>query len=255
MSTTNKALKALITQISFFTVIPVPQRLVDIRLGLRYLDFSVLTVSTVLLLVLLPLEVILKWLHVPSALERTLLYVVTLFVTGFLHLDGFTDVVDAIFSPADKRLEVLKDPRVGACGAAALTLLILMGTISLLCCSASPSLVLYLSDLAGRTACSISVRLGKPLHKGLGSIVVEELSSSKYLYRLGPLASLIFTLLVSYILGTSTLVAVVLGLTFSVLVVYRVVRILGGISGDVLGFAIELSRHLTLLIFSCAFGR
>ncbi len=248
----SRLARLLVSQLSFFTIVPVPQRLVDLRLALKYVDLASLTVSTVLLLIVLLVEYLFRILHVSMILNRVLLYVVALLTTGFIHIDGFSDVIDALFAPPEKRLEVLKDPRVGACGATALTLLVLTGALSLACCNIDPSLALYLSDLAGRVACSVSARLGRPLHKGLGSLLVEELRSSKLLYRFGLLVPLLVTLSIAYILGVTVLVATVIGLALSVLIVLYVVRVLGGISGDVLGFSIELSRHLTLVMLSCA---
>ncbi len=251
----SRLLHVLVSQLSFFTVIPVPYRYADIRLALRYVDLTPLTVSTVLLLVVFPLEYLLKLVHVSYILGRVLLYATALLLTGFIHLDGFTDVVDALFAPAERRFEVLKDPRVGACGAAALTLLLLMGALSLTCCNVNPGFALYLSDLASRATCSISARLGEPLHRGLGSLLVEELRSSRLLYRLGFLVPVVVTLSVTSILGTALVVAVAVSLVLSVLAVLYVVRVLGGISGDVLGFSIELSRHLTLIVLSCVSPR
>ena len=247
------ALYVLSSQLSFFTIIPVPQRLVNINLALRYLDFSPLTVSTVLLLVLLPLDYVLSVLHVSSIMKKTLLYALTLVLTGFLHIDGFTDVIDAIFVPPERRLEVLKDPRVGACGAAALVLLLILGVIAVINCSVNPSLMLYISDLAGRATCSISARLGRPLHPGLGSLLVQELRSCRSLYRFGLLLPVVLTLSIAYMLHAVMLIVVATSLVLSVLVVIYVIRILGGISGDVLGFSIEISRHLTLITLSCVF--
>lgn len=52
---------------------------------------------------------------------------VWVFATGALHLDGWMDVSDAIGSqrPRERKLEIMKDPRVGAMGVAAGVLLVL----------------------------------------------------------------------------------------------------------------------------------
>ncbi len=251
----NAFLRVFASHISFFTIVPVPQHLVDIKLALRYIDLSCLIVSTLQLVTLLPIQIILDILGVSSFVKCVLLYSLSLVLTGFLHIDGFTDVVDAIFAPSERRFEVLKDPRVGACGAAALTLLLILGAVSVINCSVDPSLALYLSDLVGRAVCSISARLGEPLHPGLGSLLVQELRSRRILHRFGLLLPIALTLSIACMLHVAVLAAVAISLVLSTLVVIYVVRTLGGISGDVLGFAIELSRHLTLLMLSCALGR
>ncbi|MEG2597176.1 MAG: adenosylcobinamide-GDP ribazoletransferase, partial [Oscillospiraceae bacterium] len=43
---------------------------------------------------------------------------IPIFITGGIHMDGYIDTCDALFSygNTDKKLEILKDPRVGAFG-------------------------------------------------------------------------------------------------------------------------------------------
>ncbi|WP_059350965.1 adenosylcobinamide-GDP ribazoletransferase [Bacillus coahuilensis] len=54
------------------------------------------------------------------------LWLVSIVITGGLHLDGWMDTSDAYFSYKDplKRLEVMKDPRVGAFGVISLIMLL-----------------------------------------------------------------------------------------------------------------------------------
>lgn len=49
-------------------------------------------------------------------------------LTGALHLDGWADCCDALFVPVsrERRLEIMKDPRLGGFGAAGLILLLLI---------------------------------------------------------------------------------------------------------------------------------
>ena len=59
---------------------------------------------------------LLLWLSFPQMLLAALLTVIPFYISGFMHLDGFMDCCDAIFSraPLEKRKEILKDSRVGA---------------------------------------------------------------------------------------------------------------------------------------------
>lgn len=63
-----------------------------------------------------------------SLLAAVFVVVAGIALTGGLHLDGFADTGDAFFSYRDrvKRLEILDDPRIGAFGAMALVLLIIV---------------------------------------------------------------------------------------------------------------------------------
>ncbi|TYO97842.1 adenosylcobinamide-GDP ribazoletransferase [Desulfallas thermosapovorans] len=57
-----------------------------------------------------------------------LLVVLMVIMTGGMHLDGFMDTVDGVFSgrPRDKKLEIMRDSRVGAFGVLALVCLLLL---------------------------------------------------------------------------------------------------------------------------------
>ena len=59
---------------------------------------------------------LLLWLCMPQMLIAALLTVYPFFVSGFMHLDGYMDCCDAIFSraPLEKKKQILKDSRVGA---------------------------------------------------------------------------------------------------------------------------------------------
>lgn len=64
----------------------------------------------------------LRWLEVPSLLNTAVLVVALLALTGALHADGLIDTADAVFSHAtpERRLEIMRDPHIGAFGAVAL---------------------------------------------------------------------------------------------------------------------------------------
>lgn len=76
--------------------------------------------------------------------------------TGGLHEDGWMDVMDAAFAPVDRerRLEILKDPRVGAHGATGggVLLLVRFGALA----AASPAAALV-APVVGRWAMGLSL--------------------------------------------------------------------------------------------------
>ena len=59
---------------------------------------------------------LLLWLCIPEMLIAAILTVYPFLVSGFMHLDGYMDCCDAIFSraPLEKKKQILKDSRVGA---------------------------------------------------------------------------------------------------------------------------------------------
>ena len=81
-----------------------------------------------------------QWLHIHSFLFACILTAIPVLVTGGIHLDGYCDTVDALSSrqPREKKLEILKDPHVGAfgvivCGGCSTVLLFVLLVICRLC--------------------------------------------------------------------------------------------------------------------------
>ncbi|HHY93612.1 MAG TPA: adenosylcobinamide-GDP ribazoletransferase [Firmicutes bacterium] len=91
----------------------------------------------------------------PAQLTAVLLVTLAWMLTGGIHLDGLADTVDGLASraPAARALEVMHDPRVGAVGAAAAFLTILIKYASLAVLLPGPrTVVLLVMPVVGRQA-------------------------------------------------------------------------------------------------------
>lgn len=90
-------------------------------------------------------------------------------LTGGLHEDGWIDCADAALAPASRqrRLEILKDPRAGAHGVTAVTLLLIMRFAVLI---VVPSVALLVAPVVGRWAMACSLAWARPVRAtGLGA--------------------------------------------------------------------------------------
>ena len=69
-----------------------------------------------------------SWLHLGTFLFAAGLTLLPLLITGGIHLDGFCDTSDALAShqSKEKKLEILKDPHIGAFGAISLCTYLLL---------------------------------------------------------------------------------------------------------------------------------
>ena len=67
-------------------------------------------------------------LHIPHLMAAALALTFNLFITGALHEDGIADTADGMFGghTRERRLEIMRDSRIGSYGAAALILAFLM---------------------------------------------------------------------------------------------------------------------------------
>lgn len=176
-------------------------------------------------------------------------------LSGGLHLDGLADCLDGLLvnGGRERRLEVMHDPRIGALSAAFLFLFLLMKIFFLYRCMeagvgmwALPMAALWgRAPLAWELWRGPAAQPGRGLYAGLHSSVKG--SHVLLSLLLGVIATLPFGLLLpawSLVLGVGG------ALVGSVLWHGRWRRYIGGLSGDVLGAAVELRELWLLAMFA-----
>ncbi|MCR5674106.1 MAG: adenosylcobinamide-GDP ribazoletransferase [Lachnospiraceae bacterium] len=110
-----KILKRLILSFAMYSRIPVPvipMEEEDMAVSLTF--FPLVGAVIGLLTALLNLPEQLR--QIPAAARILLTVTIPILVTGGFHLDGFMDTEDALrsYASTEKRLEILKDPHIGA---------------------------------------------------------------------------------------------------------------------------------------------
>src|SRR6266568_2916741 len=100
--------------LQFLTRIPVPQGEYRLEESVPWLP----VVGVVLGAILAGVDWALRLLGVDQLVVSTLIVVLLLVLSGGLHADGLMDTCDAVFGHAspEKRLEIMRDPHVGAFG-------------------------------------------------------------------------------------------------------------------------------------------
>lgn len=182
----------------------------------------------------------------PPLIAAGLLLAAELMLTGGMHLDGFMDSMDGLFSgrPRERKLEIMRDSRVGANGVMAAAILFLL-KFSLLANLPKPGwAVLTLMPAVGRGA-NLLALIGFPYARpeGLGK------AYQKYTTKLD--AAFAFAVLITAALILFGLPGglVIAGLTFVVYATARQMsKTLGGLTGDTYGALIELTEVLFLLL-------
>jgi adenosylcobinamide-GDP ribazoletransferase len=168
-------------------------------------------------------------------------------LTGALHLDGWADCCDALLVPVDRerRLEIMKDPRLGGFGATGLILLLLVKFAAIHGVLQKPHHLVMLVVVAAvaRWAAVAAAYWFKPARPGgMGSFFRTGLS------RFVVLAATVMALAVAVPLlwrGAVVWAAVIV----SLVVVASVARSrLGGLTGDVYGAVIEFGETLALVV-------
>lgn len=184
----------------------------------------------------------------PRAVGDALLLAMLALATGALHLDGFADLCDGVGGGRDRdaALRIMKDSSIGAFGAVGLILLLLTKYLALtsLPAAVKPA-VLLLMPVAGRWA-PVMLTVTIPYLRG------PEGTGSAFAAHAGRRELLLATLtllVVAAILFRGEALLPVTGLAL-VAVIFGVwiKRRLGGVTGDVMGAAVELLEVTTLLL-------
>lgn len=203
------------------------------------------------------------WLYTCTTLDVTaLLYAcgaagIPVLVTGGFHLDGFVDTCDALCSYGDrqKRLEILKDPHIGAFGVIWLTVLQML-RIGLYAqvYDVQEQFVLVLCGyvLARILGGSMIVMVRPAKHSGLAYLFAQ--NAEKRPVRMAfAVWMMFFAGLTIFLGGIPGLLMLPALLLVRIFLQHRLVRIFGGITGDLCGFTITLCE-LTALVFAAFSG-
>lgn len=184
------------------------------------------------------------------SLTVALLLILPLLLTGGLHADGFMDTADGVFSGRERarKLEIMKDSRVGAFGVVSFVMLMFV-QFALLSDMAWPLLVpaLFVMPIIGRLAMVLAVACFPYAREdGMGKTFADMADRSTVVIAALTTAVLVLPW------GVLATAALVLGTLFALLFCRTMTNILGGVTGDVYGAATVLTETLVLAVFSLA---
>lgn len=170
-------------------------------------------------------------------------------VTAGFHLDGLADTCDALFSwrGRERKLEIMKDSRIGTMGAVALVLVIALKIAALLALGELWWLGALLSPVVGRWADLYGIaRFPAAKNEGLASDV-HSAHPSGHLLPASTLTAVAAMPLLYY--GEWYLFLIAFGAAFLVIHWFAdaVTKSLGGLTGDVYGAMSEIGETVALL--------
>lgn len=199
----------------------------------------------------------LAWLldgRLPASVLAVLAAALLAIVTGALHLDGVADTFDALGAPGADRarmLEILRDSRIGAHGATALLLVVLLKVTALHAILAGghapvAATLIAFPALARFAAALVIVLFPYARTRGLG-VAFHAHARPRDVAAAGLVAAL--AVLAA---GRASVLAALVATGLVLLFVRRVAGRLGGVTGDVCGAAIELAEVLFLVVVLAA---
>ena len=174
----------------------------------------------------------------PAAIAGAIVTALLAIATGGLHLDGLADTFDALGSGADRarRLEIMRDSRIGAHGAGAVALVLLAKAACLEHLAATGPLALVGALATARGLAALAIRifpyarpegLGRPF-TGVGGVDLAVASAT--------------AVAIAIALPPGGLPAVLVASAASFSLWWWLARSLGGLTGDAYGAGIEIAE-------------
>lgn len=190
-----------------------------------------------------------RWLALPPLAAGLLLSGYPYLITGFLHLDGFMDVTDAVRSWRDleKRREILKDSHVGSFAVIGVVLLLLAG-FALLSSGTGDFRILIFIPIVSRCCSALAVTVLRPMDTSQYAGSFREGVS-----KAQPIAfSVILALAVAggFLLCGKYGLALLGGIVGHALALNRGFRSLKGMNGDISGYALTLSELAAVAVYA-----
>ena len=181
-----------------------------------------------------------------GCLSAVVLTALPFLLSGFLHLDGFMDCCDAILSrrELETRQKILKDSHVGSFAVICVCLLFL-AEFAAFCDMTAPGWALLPLPAAVRAAAALFVRYRKPMQTSQYAGQYEQEKTKAQGVCMAALLAL-FTAVPVLVFGKAGC-ACVLGILGCGLSAWLASRNLGGMSGDVSGFAVTVGELCGLL--------
>lgn len=191
--------------------------------------------------------------HAPVALVAALVLGVWVYFTGAMHLDGVADTADAWVGGLgnhERTLEIMKDPRIGSMGVAAMVVILLVkfAAIAALLQSSADNSALLLSGLVlvPMMARAGIIGLMATTHYVRKEGMVSTTQNAASLRKLLVMAAVLALLAVLLLQGQA---GWILAVWVGVLALYRraLKKRLGGYTGDTLGAAVEIQEAVLLV--------
>ena len=189
-----------------------------------------------------------RWLQLPALVAGLVLCAYPYIVTGFLHLDGFMDVTDAVKSwrDLDRRREILKDSHVGSFAVIGIVLLMLAQFALFASVPAEANLLILIFIPAVSRCCSSLAVTG-----------LKPMSTSQYADQKKPISRIVaLSIMLCIFLAAGFLLcgkygfALVGCLAGYGLALRRAYKSLDGMNGDIAGFALTVGELCAVAVYA-----
>jgi adenosylcobinamide-GDP ribazoletransferase len=250
----NKILRGFITAMRTLTVLRLPGRdALSLAAALPWFPLVGCFVSAAVGLVL---DGVMEWLHWSSG-AAVLAVLTSVLLTGGLHLDGLADTVDGWRGgrTRERRLDIMKDSRIGAMGAMALILVLLLQMVALARLAGVMRVALLLLPLAyilSRLA-MVLLAVSLPYARAGGGTAEQFVKDARGWHFI--VALLLAAALCGLLAGPVGLVAVFVALLVTLALRLWMRNLFGGVTGDLLGCASVVVETVLLFLLGAVAPR
>lgn len=240
-------MNSLAIMILFLTRIPLPYRVRydedELAKGIKLMPLVGLLIGGILYGGALLLEAV----GFERGIVTVIVWTLYIAITGGLHIDGLADTFDGVYSNRDRErvLEIMKDSQIGTFGVLGIIAVLGLGMVSSYYLD---YIVYFVFPIAGRSIALIVCAVNRYAREdGMGKAFIDRCGKTEMA------VGIISGILVSFCsLGMAGTIAIVLALSVSVAAARKIDGIIGGITGDVIGFTIELSQSVFLVAIYAA---
>ncbi|MGA2642164.1 MAG: adenosylcobinamide-GDP ribazoletransferase [Spirochaetia bacterium] len=230
--------RGFFSALAFLTVIPIPDFLKSRRENGMFVGYP--AAGLVIGVLLAAAAAGAEWIF-PPPVAAVLLTGVSVLLTGAIHLDGLADCADAFYGSRDREtvLSILKDPRIGTMGGAAIGLSLLLRAASFLSLPAAILIpALPVMSMFSRATVLAAMRVLPYVRAESGIISSRETSRPSLV-----VLAVAVTLLAAALFPVPVCASLVACILFWRLSWKKI----GGCTGDVLGATIEIAEIVFLL--------
>ena len=181
----------------------------------------------------------------PPLVAGVVALVVWVVLTGGLHLDGLADCCDGLLASAteERRLEIMKDPHVGAFGVIGLILVLFLKAAALASLITVVGFAILLAASLARWCILPAGLLPLARSTGMGA---DFMAGFRRSFMLG---GAIIPLVIAILLGIRGILSLLAGIGAAGLVLLFARSRIGGVTGDVFGLIVEVVETVVLLTF------
>jgi len=200
---------------------------------------------------------LLKYFNWPNISIALISIAINILLTGGLHIDGLMDTADGIGAGPSKRIEAMKDSRVGAIGVQSLVIILIFQIAAIIKLGVYAPFAFPLAAFWGRISQIfaignyeyISKKESGSIHQKHWKGIFNEMKPSVIIFSFGIIFFLLLTK--SNIYNSLLFIYCILsGIITSILIPYFINKSLGGHNGDSYGASLVITETTNLFLLS-----